>query len=618
MTVEFSRPEAWGFAALLAVVIALYLWERRHARVEVASLLLWEPLPDEPIRRSRFRPDRLFVLQFALLTLLVLGFAQPRWRNPGSDPAARRQIFVLDTSASMAAREGGQTRFEAAADIIRRQLAEILPHGRVALVAAGRRPRLIAPFTTEASEILRRLDETSPEHAAANLNWALTLARSLADAGEGPVEIELITDAAPSELAPEWLHGVALLPVGRTDDNLGIVGIEVEQGRFDGPQAARARVLVQNFSGRERHGTLRLDLDQVVLDRWGFSLTPGERRTFTLGAIPASGVLHAQLGLEDALEVDNEAFAWVRPEQRLRLLVVTESRKLQETMESMQRALPELECRFVAPSAYAPGPDHAADVTLFHRYVPRELPKGTLLLTAAPSSSPLCASDEKLRRLPIMDWASGHPALRDLRVFPPMSVSAPERLEVPPWAETLLRSRGETGDVALAFAGVTSGRRIACLSFDLADRNLLGPDDAGLLVFLLDLLDWLAPADNPVVVERSGSAGTMLATPGETFTVTDPAGHVSSLVSSGTVNVEMPIAGIYSLESPRRRVRILANFLDPQESDIGRPARAPVAAPASRRSGHGSPPQHDSFDRWLYAIVAAGLIVEWVVARRTQ
>lgn len=615
MTIDFSRPEALGFAALLGVLIALYLWERRDIRVDVPSLLLWERLPDEPVRRNRFRPDLLFALQFALLTLLVLGFARPHGRGPRSS-AAGKQVFVLDISASMATREGSQTRLRNAADLVRRQLAQNEPGREVALIGAGQRPRLLAPFTPDAGTLLRHLERLSPEHAPANLDWALTLAESLADGSDEPVEIDLITDAAPGELSPRWLPRITVLPVGHAADNLGIVGIDVAQGRFDGPGAAHARVLVHNFSGRDGHGTLGLDLDGNVLQRWGFSLAPRETRTFALDGFPAAGVLRAHLAANDALAVDDDAFARVRPAQRLQLLVVTESRRLGDMLASVQRALPDLEVRVLSPAAYAAAGSPAGGVTLFHRFAPSDLPPGAVLLSAAPPAAPLCGGEEKVRPLPILDWNSRHPALRDLQVLPPILVSAPERFRVPPWAETLLRSRTEAGDVALAFAGVSAGRRVACLSFDLAERNLLGPDDAGLLVFLLDLLDWLAPADSAVLLGRSGGATTLTAAPGETFTVTDPRGSVSSFVPPASGSFETPVVGVYSLESARRSVRILANFLDPQESDIGRAARAPLGPAAPTPSSRRSAPRGGSFDRWLYLVVAAGLLVEWGVARR--
>src|SRR6185295_3773181 len=45
VTMGLSNPFALAFAALYAVLVALYLWERHQQRTEVPSLLLWQSIP---------------------------------------------------------------------------------------------------------------------------------------------------------------------------------------------------------------------------------------------------------------------------------------------------------------------------------------------------------------------------------------------------------------------------------------------------------------------------------------------------------------------------------------------------------------------------------------------
>ena len=87
--------------------------------------LLWEAVRDDNIRARRFRPDLLFLLQLLLLTSLIAGLARPYWRDHEGGEMSGRHIFVLDTSASMQARERGTSRFDDARNQALKQLRSL-------------------------------------------------------------------------------------------------------------------------------------------------------------------------------------------------------------------------------------------------------------------------------------------------------------------------------------------------------------------------------------------------------------------------------------------------------------------------------------------------------------
>ena len=63
--------------AAIAVLVALYLLDRRRRVVALGSLFLWERVPAAILERRRFRPDALFLLQLALLLALIAGYLRP-------------------------------------------------------------------------------------------------------------------------------------------------------------------------------------------------------------------------------------------------------------------------------------------------------------------------------------------------------------------------------------------------------------------------------------------------------------------------------------------------------------------------------------------------------------
>src|SRR6185295_7053817 len=55
---------ALGLIAV-AILVALYLWDRRRHVVPVATMFLWRQIPPQTLERRRFRPDLLFWVQLA-------------------------------------------------------------------------------------------------------------------------------------------------------------------------------------------------------------------------------------------------------------------------------------------------------------------------------------------------------------------------------------------------------------------------------------------------------------------------------------------------------------------------------------------------------------------------
>lgn len=614
---RFANPAAWLLAGLLAVLIALYLWERSRRTVEVPSLLLWQAIPTSTARATRFVPDWLFVLQALVLLLLVAGLAGPFLSSQPAGRATERAVLVLDCSASMQAHEGPVTRFELARRGVRDRIAALGPDDEVMLITAGPQPAVILPPTTDHAEALRQLAALAPTDARANLDAALAAAQRGAARADRTTSVTLFTDTPVDRLSPAWRRSVSVLPVGETDDNLSIDGIQIYQSRFDDPRAARAFVTVRNYASRESHGVLTVQLDGAVFGRQGFTLAPRSAAGFPVPPLPGAGVLRASLDVDDALAVDNRAYALVRPPRPIRLQVVSDDATLLAELRRVAAAAPGLKIDAVAPAAYDGTRD--ADLILFHRVAP-PLPGHAASLYVAPDDprGPFPPSGQ-LRDVPMGDVALGHPALRDARLELPLPLAAVQILEPPPWAETLVSARADGRDVPLVFAGESDGHRRAVVAFDLATQGLLRADHTDLLLLFLDLVDWLVPAGDDVHIVPTGSVDVIDALPDLPRRIVDPLGRQTTLPADQVPLIDADLAGEYRVSADGTEVRVFANLADAEESDIGRPAArphevAPVAAqagPVTRRS------RATSAIGWgLYAAAATLLVLEWLVARR--
>ncbi|WP_243028169.1 vWA domain-containing protein [Thermus albus] len=186
---------------LLPVLLLVYLLYRaRRPRVRPwAGVWLWQKG-----RRRRFRPrlDLRLLLLLLAAALMVLALEDPPL---GPSP----MVYVVDASASMAAREGAKTRL----DLAKERLLPLLERTPEAvLVRAGERPEAYGPAPGIA--LRRRLLEMEAKDREARLEEAIALGRRLLKA---PVVVA--SDAPP----PPGVEGY--IGVGTPQENLGMVAV---------------------------------------------------------------------------------------------------------------------------------------------------------------------------------------------------------------------------------------------------------------------------------------------------------------------------------------------------------------------------------------------------------
>lgn len=616
----FLHPAALTLSFLLGVLVLLYLRERHRRQTEVPSLLLWQRIPPAPIRPSRFRSDLLFLLQLLLLSALLVGRADPYFNRP-SATAGARYVFILDTTASMQAREGRSTRFEEARAALQRRLGDLGPRDEAMLISAGRVPRVVAAFSRDRDALVRASFGLAPADTGGSLELALAAAhRALLGSG-GSTRIEVFSDIPSSSIATNWGEAAVVWQFGETDDNVAVDGLQVLQGPFEDHLQARARVSVRNFSHRDAHGALTVSLDGRAIDRHGFSLSPRSSRVFSLQGFPAPGILRAALEIKDAFSPDDQAYAWIRPARTISLLAVGEPGPFLEDLERIAAAANGLRLRTVGPREYEGMTEPPADILLFDRYVPASPPAAASLFVFPQARDGWLASQGTASDIELLDWNDRHPILRGLRPDVPFPLRHVRLLERPPWSEDLLTARAGGRSIPLAFCGEVEGRRTVTLAFDPSADRLLQPDQLNLLLLFLNALDWLAPQSDSVAVVRTGEPQLLGNLPDETRHILDPRGESVTAAADGPLRIEPLWCGEYQVQADGTKRRLLANLFDSDESDIGRPGRQARAAPPVRRAGSEggevrSQEPRRGIGTWFYALAAALFVVEWLVAVR--
>ncbi len=188
----FGFPYALAGLAMVAGLVAVYLFRARYRRRPVSSLMLWRQTQRPRQgggRRDRLRLPPLFYLETAAILALLLAALNPHVRRPQRGTLT----VVYDPSASMSARDGaGRTAREQAARALRTRIGSLDPI-RVRLLRADAAGPVNVGFLPP-SRAAQRLLGMPCRDPGDSLSATLARAGEVSDPAD---EILVLTDRAP-------------------------------------------------------------------------------------------------------------------------------------------------------------------------------------------------------------------------------------------------------------------------------------------------------------------------------------------------------------------------------------------------------------------------------------
>ncbi len=616
------NPAALPLFALLGILILVYLRERWRKRVEVSSLMFWHEIREDSVRVRRFFPSLLFLIQALLLILLLSGLLHPYRSQTVTEVRGDRHILVFDVSASMQVREGNTERFSLARDQATQVVRSLGPLDEVMLISVAARPRVVSGFTTDHRVFLHLLESLQPEDSTTNLDLGIELALTQRDRTGHRASVHVFTDVPQTELdlSQDQLTNLVYHQVGRNDDNIALAAFNLHQNPFQHYSQARAYILVRNYASRTKRGTLTVYLNERQIFRRAFTLPSRDTASFSVGNFPEAGQLVARVSPDDGLTVDNQALAWVAQGRERRLVLVSATTSLHRELQRVSRSIPNLSLTAITPDEFFTFRLDAQDIVLFHQFVPSVVVSANSLYVFPPMDNPLFPIVAEAKDLSILDWRESHEILHNLHYVDALPLKKARVVVLPSWAQVLISSRTDTGEVPLALTGEKDGYRVVCLAFDLDQGNLTDSDSLSLLLLFLNAVRWLLPSDPSVPA---------LTTPGETFFVppsiavetlelTLPSGETQAVEAAA---VEIPHVGAYRLQNGDYQAMWYANLFDEIESDIGRrpqPEQSLEAVSVVLETSQA--PQEVSrtvpieFGQLLYYGAATLLFLEWLYA----
>jgi hypothetical protein len=526
--------------------------------------------------------------------------------------------LVIDVSASMGVREGGQSRLDRARAAARELVTALEPGAEAMIVAAARDAELASPFERDRSRLRGALERLSVRDVEGRLAPALALAsEQLRQHGGG--RLVLMSDGAVGDADAPVAAGVTVQSValGSSAENTALLRPSATRSKDAASGRDRVEVFAlvwhQGATARDVFVSLHQQNVAAALATRRITVEPEQRTPVVLGFDAASSDTGTGLVLAlspgDALESDDRVYLRVPAGRRLPVVLAPK-----EASPWLGRAFESdgaVELFSASLSGLAPEsvPDDA--LVVIDGACPASIPGRDLLIVNPPPGR--CRTVEveaATQHTPITSWSEADPRLRFL-TFDAVAVTRARRLRVESPRDALVR----TADSTLIADVSSPGRTGTLVGFDLAASNW--PLTASFVLFIRNLTETsrAGRASGPSLSSKSGEPISLRVPLGvEQVVLVDAAGARQEIGARDGLAVlpAPPTVGFYhaSWAGPRPGSTLLAVNLDSEaESRI---APRPLALGAASGKAAAPPLGVVRYD-WVLALLGLALIAADVV-----
>lgn len=495
-----------GLLGLLALPVVVAFLNRRRVRERtVPSLILLRQLrSDRPSQRSFAMPRHWLALLLYLLALAGVVFASSQPVLPDSEPETL--ILVVDTSASMAAREPGQEQGRLARAVLEldeKILDSLDARDEVALVQMGAESRIVLEPTRDVERVREQLASLHVAGRAVDSGRAIALASAMCRARQR-ARIVVVTDGASDLPDPTTLGCDAMISlVGEAAPNLAITQFALRDA--DGLGLIEAFVEITNTGNKTREVSVEIELDGILVEVVALEVAPSKPTgQLVKFQAPTGQIVSAKLSASDgnALALDDEAWA-ARPANAKARVAFVSTRPTSFAAEALSLH-PRVELRRFKTGE--PIPAEPWDLVVFDdaptQGALEALPKqASVALLGADTSAVGIARAEKVERPGVTWWDFDAPLLRyvDLDVVEILEA----RPLVPRDGDEVLVKAGPKD--ALMLVREIDGRRVLAFGFEIEQSDFVLR--VAFANFMANLIDWTHALERakPPVETRPGA-----------------------------------------------------------------------------------------------------------------
>ncbi|HRR86530.1 MAG TPA: VWA domain-containing protein, partial [Phycisphaerae bacterium] len=340
-------------AAALALppLVLLYFLKLKRRQIPIASTLLWKRAVHDLQVNSpfqRLRNNLLLILQLLILIAAIAAISEPV--RPGKRGIDKAMVLLIDQSASMGAKEAdGRTRLQIAKEEAHKIVNELGSSQRAMIIAFCDRARVMSAFTNDKPQLRAAIDAIEQTDGPSLLREAMELAEAhstpIGEVREvGSSQYILLTDGRlpDSESVRVERGTMEIARIGEATENVGIVSLDVRRN-YDRPEQISALINVRNFGTRPAKRDISLLVDGQIknvqdlpeLAPYGrpdaihaakYTKDPADNSQATAAfemMLDTAATIEVRLSGEDALAIDDRAFAVVTPPRSIKALLVS-------------------------------------------------------------------------------------------------------------------------------------------------------------------------------------------------------------------------------------------------------------------------------------------------------
>jgi hypothetical protein len=560
-------------------VVALYFLKLRHRRVVVSSSILWKRVLDERQSHSLWEKLRRIIsiiVAVAIALLIALALARPEVESlTGKN---ERIVIVLDTSPTMStmARDG-KTRWQHAVERARGLLGSGGPTTEFRVLDTS--GATASAFTTDRNEVRRLLGEMSPQTADPHFPKV----------DERDSQIYFISDGVTLHNTPPF---VTRISVFEPANNVGITAFEI-RSIPSMPLAYEAYLEVQNFGspaevgimlsgtgGQRINKTVRLETEQVHKD------------VFDLSQFSGGGIRAMIQARDDALPLDDVAFAYLPVKRKTRTLLVTRGNHFLETLLKLDNYV---ELAVTDPANYRESAN--VDAYIFDRFAPASAPARPALVLGAPSAPWLRPTAGVVEKPEIVTWSERHPVMQYVSLH---DVSIERASRIDPGNLTVIAASKQTPLIV-----ASEKPKWVMLTFDLDSSDFAF--HVGFPVFIENVLAWFS-REQLALKRGPGTVDVPLAN-AQIRTIDGKI--VPSEQQLGNTVFQTREPGLYAATQGDQRLHVAVNLSNPTFSDVNRSAFKTDRTAATQRYWLRR-------ELWFYMLIAAVVLIaaEWFTYHR--
>jgi hypothetical protein len=574
-------PLQTALLALLTTgtIVALYFLKLRHRRVVISSSILWRKVLDERQSHSLWEKLRRIVSIIIAVTIaLLIGLALARPEIESLTGKNERIVIVLDTSPTMNTLTGdGQTRWQHAVERAKSLLDSGGPTTEFRVIDTS--SVTASGFTTDRNEIRKLIDSMSPKTADPQFPKV--------DARDS--QVYFISDGVTLHNTPASIRRISVF---ESANNVGITAFEIrsipstplgyeaylEIQNFGQP--AEVGIVVSGTGGQRINKTVRLGTEEIYKD------------VFDLSQFAGGGLRATIQSKDDALPLDDVAFAYLPIKRKTRTLLVTKGNQFLETLLKLDNYV---DLAVTDPANYRESPN--VDAYIFDRFAPAAAPARPSLIIGTPSAPWLKPSTGEMQKPEIATWSESHPIMQFVSVH---DVTIERASKIDPGNLTVIAASKQAPLIV-----ASEKPKWVMLTFDLQSSDF--PFHVGFPVFIENVLAWfsreqLALKRSPGIVDVPLAGAQIRTIDGKV---------IPSDQQLGQTVFQTMEPGLYAATQGDQRLHLAVNLANPTFSDVNRSVFKTDRAAAT---------QHYWLRRelWFYMLVGAVVLIgiEWLTYHR--